>query len=300
MPSEELQQVIALLRATSAQTPADETFAEGRERLDQSGVLFAVPDEVEVTPVRVAGVSCERFHPTTGSGDPTGGLVLYHHGGAYTAGSLDSHRSLTARMALASGCDLLSVDYRLAPEHPHPAGLQDARAVYHQVLADGTAPGRLVVGGDSAGAGLATALLLSLRDNDEPLPAGAVLLSPWLDLTLTSDSITSRAAEEPMLRVGSLARSAEAYAGGDLRRPLVSPVFADLSGLPPLLVLVGTAEILLDDSRTFADRARSAGVEVDLDVEQGLIHVWPFIDGVPEAATAMARIGTWARRHLAG
>jgi acetyl esterase/lipase len=127
-----------------------------------------------------------------------------------------------------------------------------------------------------------------------------VLLSPWLDLTGTGDSVTSRADEDPMLTAEGLERSAEAYAGDDVRRPLVSPVFADPTGLPPLLILVGTAEILLDDSVTFAERARAAGVRVDLDVEDDLIHVWPFIDGIPESAAAFARMGTWVRAVVDG
>lgn len=295
MPSEQFRQVVELVRASAPPDDTVPTFEEARARLDALGTLFPLPAGVEVTPVEVAGVPCERFHPTGGGG----GLVVYHHGGAYTAGSLDSHRPLTARLARACGCDLVAVDYRLAPEHPHPAGLDDAGAVYRQLLADGTPAARIVVAGDSAGGGLTAALLLALRDAGEPLPAGAVLLSPWLDLTLSSDAVRTRAGEDPMLRADSLARSARAYAGDDLRRPLVSPVHADPRGLPPLLVLVGTAEILLDDSRTFADRARAAGVPVDLDVEDGLIHVWPFIDGIPESDAAMARIGAWVRGRLA-
>jgi monoterpene epsilon-lactone hydrolase len=295
MPSEAFEQVVALIRAAAADDPGTSTVEEARARLDEMGALFAVPDGVEVEPAEVAGIACERYRPAAASR----GLVIYHHGGSYVAGSLASHRALVARIAAAGGCEVLAVDYRLAPEHPHPAGLDDALAVYRRTLADGARPDQVIVAGDSAGGGLTTALLLALRDAGDPLPAGAVLLSPWLDLTLTADAVTSRADEDPMLTAEGLAPSAKAYGGDDLRRPLVSPVFADPAGLPPLLILVGSAEILLDDSRTFAERARAAGVEVDLDVEEGLVHVWPFIDGIPESAAALTRIAAWIDDRLA-
>lgn len=197
--------------------------------------------------------------------------------------------------ALACGCEVLSVDYRLAPEHPHPAALEDASTVYRHLVSQGTDPASVILAGDSAGGGLVAALLLALRDAGDRMPAGALLLSPWLDLTVSSDSITALAADDPILTADSLATSAHAYAGDGLKDPLVSPVFADPAGLPPLLILTSTADILVDDSRTFAKRARAAGVQVDLDVERGLIHVWPAIDGLPEAAHALDRISAWIR-----
>jgi monoterpene epsilon-lactone hydrolase len=290
MPSEQHQQVVALIRSMAEQAPAEESLEASRERLDASDVIFPVPPEVEITPFDIHGIACERHHPPSAD---TSRLLVYLHGGSYTAGSLRSHRALVARLARACECDAVAVDYRLAPEHPFPAGLDDARRTYLDLLGNGADPDRTIVMGDSAGGGLAAALLLALRDGGDPLPAGAVLLSPWLDLTLEAPSITGVAAADPMLHEPSLARSAEAYAGTDLRRPLVSPVFADLSGLPPMLILVGTAEILVDDSTTFARRAQEAGADVDLDVEEGLIHVWPFIDGLPEAAAALERVSAW-------
>jgi monoterpene epsilon-lactone hydrolase len=293
VPSEAFNQVVELLRASPVK-PVSASFEESRAVLDALGADVVVPADVTVTAVEIAGVPCERSVPAN-AGPVT---LLYLHGGAYTAGSLVSHRALVARLARAAGGPAVAVDYRLAPEHPFPAGLDDARAVYLRLLADGAAPGAVVVAGDSAGGGLATALLLSLRDAGEPLPAGAVLLSPWLDLTLAQDSMATRAGEDPLLRPEALAVAAAAYAE-DRARPLVSPLFADPAGLPPLLILVGTAEILLDDSRLFADRARAADVEVDIDVEQDMIHVWPFLDGVPEAAAAMARIAAWVAARTA-
>jgi acetyl esterase/lipase len=295
MPSPEIQEVIDLLRATNRRDEAARaTFEESRAALDGFGDLFSPPPGVAIEAGDIAGVPTERYTP----GDAREGLVLYHHGGAYTSGSLRSHRALCARIAAACARELVAVDYRLAPEHPYPAGLDDASAVYHDVLAQGTAAEQVILAGDSAGGGLATALLLRLRDNGGSLPAGAVLLSPWLDLTATSDAITSQADDDPMLSADMLHRRARAYAGEDLRQPLVSPHFADPAGLPPLLILVGTAEILLDDSRTFAACASAAGVDVELDVEEDLIHVWPFVDGTPEAQAAMERIGTWVGERL--
>jgi epsilon-lactone hydrolase len=293
VPSPEHEQIVALIRSIPGDEALDGSFEEARARLNQMGDMFAVPDAVAVEAFLVEHVPCERMVPadlSSGEGNPR---ILYLHGGAYTGGSLGSHRALTGRLALACAREVVAVGYRLAPEHPYPAGLDDARTVYHHLLDLGTAPEDLVIMGDSAGGGLTTALLITLRDRGELLPAGAVLFSPWLDLTLTSDTVRTKADRDPLLTATGLGRSAWAYGGEDLRRPEVSPVFADPAGLPPMLIFVGTAEILLDDSVSFAARARSAGVVVDLDVEDDLIHVWPFIDGIPEAAATLDHVAAW-------
>jgi epsilon-lactone hydrolase len=292
MPSEAFKETVSFLRSLT--TTVAPTLEQQRAQLDAVGAMFAVPDGVEITPVEIAGVSCERHSPTGAIGN---GLVMYVHGGGYTGGSLDSHRSLVARIAVATGREVVAVDYRLAPEHPFPSALDDVVAVYRRLVGSGLQPDDLVLAGDSAGGGLATALLLRLRDEGDPLPSGAVLLSPWMDLTLTADAITTAAAADPMLTAEALARSADAYAHADLRNPLVSPLYADPTGLPPLLILVGTAEILVDDSRSFAERAAAAHVHIDLDVEDGMIHVWPIFEGIPESIAALDRIGAWVRDH---
>lgn len=297
MPSRQHDLLVAFLKG-NAEGLAGETFETSRARLDELGGSVRVPEGTNVAAVSVAGVPCARLRPSTLPADATR-RVLYLHGGSYTAGSLTSHRATMARLAHASDAEVVGVDYRLAPEHPFPAGLDDAHAVYRAVLDDGAAPHDVVVAGDSAGGGLAAALLLRLREAGDPLPAGAVLLSPWLDLTLTADAVSAVAGDDPILRADALARSARAYAGDDLEHPLVSPVLADPTGLPPLLVLVGTAEILLDDSLTFARRAADAGVPVDLEMGEGLIHVWPAMVGIPEAEESMQRIGSWIRHRLA-
>ena len=293
MPSEEHQQIVEFLRAAKATSPRSTDFGEARANLDQMGALFALPEGVAVEGTAVAGVPCEWLVPD----GATAGTIVYLHGGAYTAGSLDSHRALSARIARATGCRVLAVDYALAPEHPFPAGLEDCVRVVARLLAEGLDPAELILAGDSAGGGMAAALLLRRQMAGEAPLAGAVLLSPWLDLRLGSASMDERAASDPMLDRRLLANSVRAYIE-DVEDPMASPVLADPTGLPPLLILVGTAEVLLDDSLDFARAAQAAGVQVDLDVEEGLIHVWPFLDGVPEAAAALERIGAWTRGVL--
>ena len=196
---------------------------------------------------------------------------------------------------------VLNVDYRLAPEHPHPAGVDDAVTVYRWLLASGLAPGRIVIAGDSAGGGLAAATLVALRDRGEPAPAGGALISPWADLTMTADSYRTRAELDPMVSHEGLVPSAEAYlAGTDPKDPTVSAVFADLTGLPPLVIHVGDHEVLLDDSVLLAERARAAGVEVELWVAPEMIHVWHAFAGlVPEGQEALERLAAWIRARLA-
>jgi len=228
-------------------------------------------------------------------------VLLYLHGGGYMIGSVDSHRDLIARLAGACGCPVLAPDYRLAPEHRFPAQLEDALAVYRYLVGTGIPAERIVVGGESAGGGLTLSTLCSLRDAGEALPAGAVLLSPWVCLEPLQASIETNARFDYLSR-----RSLEAAAthflgkGGDRRNPLAAPIYADLAGLPPMLIHVGGAEILLDQDLEFARRARDAGVEVELDVWPDMIHAWHlFADLAPEAREAIARIGSFVRKQSA-
>jgi acetyl esterase/lipase len=202
-------------------------------------------------------------------------------------------------MARALSVRAVSVDYRLAPEFPFPAGLDDAVAVINGLVAEGISPHDLVVGGDSAGGGLATALMMRLRDEGHPQVAGAILLSPWLDLTGTSDAMETVGESDPMLNPGGLRLAAAAYAGDDIKTPYASPLFGDAHHLPPLLVFAGTLDILVDDTRTFATIATSAGVDIETHVEDGLMHVWPFVDGLPEAAVSLGQMADWYQRHFA-
>ena len=268
------------------------SYEQSRQAMES--VARGADADVTCTPVSANGVPSEWLD---GPGADASRAVLYLHGGGYTAGSLVTHRQLGGWLANAAGVRVLLVDYRLAPEHPHPAAVDDAVAAYQFLLGQGIAPGHVVIGGDSAGGGLTAATLLALRDRGLPQPAGAVLISPWLDLTGSGESMRTRATLDPMVGAGGLEKSARAYLPqGDLKAPLVSPLFADLAGLPPLLIQVGTHETLFDDSTRFDASARSAGVDVTLEVGNGQVHVWQaFAWLVPEGKAAIASIGAFVK-----
>jgi acetyl esterase/lipase len=257
-----------------------------------------LPADVRYEPTTAGGVCAEWAMAGSASAERA---VLYLHGGGYVIGSPASHRVLVGDLSRASGARMLSLDYGLAPEAPFPAAVRDAVSGYRYLLGLGIAPSRIAIAGDSAGGGLTVAALLALRDAGDPLPAAGVCLSPWLDLTLSGESMTTKAGEDPLVTRDGLAQMAALYLGGaDPRAPLASPLFADLDGLPPLLVQVGTAETLLDDSVRFAARARAAGVDVELEPWEEMIHVWhSFATMIPEGKRAIARIGEYLRAHLA-
>jgi monoterpene epsilon-lactone hydrolase len=215
--------------------------------------------------------------------------ILYFHGGAYITMSAKSYRCITSRLAIGSDSSLFALDYRLAPEHPFPAALDDAIAAYHALIAAGTPPENIVVAGDSAGGGLALALLIALRDASEPLPAAAVLFSPWTDLAATGQSLIGNTDTDALLFGSWVAPVAQHYLGTTAAtHPLVSPLYADLTGLPPLLVQVSDSEVLLDDSRRIVANARQAGVEATLRIWPGLPHVWQFFATIlPEGRAAL-------------
>jgi epsilon-lactone hydrolase len=224
--------------------------------------------------------------------------LLYLHGGAYVLGAPAMYREMAARLAHA-GMDVAVLDYRLAPEHPFPAALDDALSAYRALLAAGHSPRRLVIGGDSAGGGLTLACALAIRDAGLPQPAALVTLSPWTDLSLSGASHTRLAEQELLLREPLLRRGGAAYlAGSTPLHPLASPLFADLHALAPLLIQVADREILLDDALRLADKARAAGVKVELQVWPRLWHVWQIFAGkMPEADAALAQILRFIREH---
>lgn len=235
----------------------------------------------------------------TTAGSDARRVVLFLHGGGYVSGSPSTHIAITGRLAQAARARVFALDYRLAPEHPFPAAVEDAWAAYWWLItAQRLSPAQIVVAGDSAGGGLTLALLLMLRDANIPLPAGAVGLSPWVDLTLSGGTIAANATTD-YLNYDVLRTAAQMYSRGhDLRDPLLSPLYADLTGLPPLLLQAGSAEMLLDDSRRFAQRARAAGVDVQLAVFAHMVHVWHFTWLVaPQARQAIGQIGEFVVRH---
>lgn len=257
-----------------------------------------LPADVAAAESSVGGTPGLWFTPER-AGDA---VILYFHGGGYTIGSPRSHAEMTARIAKAAEARLFSAEYRLSPEHVFPAALDDAVAAYRGLLADGLDPGRLAVGGDSAGGGIAMAMLVSLRDAGEPLPACAFAMSAWADLSCSGESYLGNADVDALVTPEMGLENAAGYLGGhDARDPLASPVFADLSGFPPLLLQVGGDEMLLDDTFRLADRAREAGVAVEVQVADGMMHVYQLLTWlIPEAEGAIDEVGRFVRRHVAG
>lgn len=250
------------------------------------------PDGVSWTPVDAGGVPGLWAVP---DGPTQGRVVQYLHGGGYVSGSSSSHRRLGGHLASATGSRVLLVDYGRAPERPHPGPVDDSVAVYRWLLSEGTSPARLALAGDSSGGGLAVATLLKLRDDGLPLPAAAFSFSAWTDLEVTGASMLGNAANDRVVTRESLRPLAEVFlAGADPRDPLASPLHGDHRGLCPLYLQVGGAEVLLDDSRRLAQKARSAGVDVVVDVVSEMQHVFQMRAGrLAEADDAIARVAAW-------
>ena len=290
---------IAAIREKLAKLPPSDkqTLEERRALYDKATRAFPLPDDIAREDVSIGGVACERLTPKGARADS---VLLYLHGGGYGIGSPRSHRHLAGDIARRAGVTAIVPDYRLAPEHPFPAAVEDSLAVYRALI--GTiAPSRIAVAGDSAGGGLTAGLLLAARDAGLPMPATGICISPWTDMTASGASYTERASVDPLVTVASLTGHRDAYLrDGDRRTPYASPAHADLKGLPPLLIQVGSDEVLLDDARMLADKARAAKVETRLEVWPAMIHVWhwyfPMLD---EGERANAAIAQFMRDHLA-
>jgi epsilon-lactone hydrolase len=286
MASPQLQMAIDAMKALVAR-PVNSP-QEMRAIFEEMAVAPA-PD-VQCERVNAGGVDAEWVCAPGAANDR---FVLYLHGGGYVIGSVKTHRDLMARISRAAQARVLGLNYRLAPEHPFPAAVDDAVAGYKWLLAQGAKPGRIALAGDSAGGGLTAAALVAIRDAKLPSPAAAALLSPWVDLEGTGESMTTRAAADPVVQKQGLVGMATAYLQGqNARTPLAAPLYADLQGLPPLLIQVGDAETLLDDSRRFETRAKAAGVSTRLEVWPEMIHVWQlFASFLPEGQQAIEGIG---------
>jgi epsilon-lactone hydrolase len=294
MASPEHQAIVEMLRNQPVLDSA--TVADMRAGMEDMAGGAPLPEGTTIEVVDAGGVPAEWVSVAGASGDA---VLLYLHGGGYCIGSINTHRGMAARLAQACRARALNLDYRLAPEHPHPAAVDDAVAAYRWLLDRGVAPAQIVLGGDSAGGGLVMATLLALRDAGHPLPVAGFCLSPWVDLECSGETMTTKADVDPMVGKDGLTEMAAAYAGDhELRHPLVSPLHADLSGLPPLLIQVGTAETLLDDAVRLADRARNAGMDVRLEAWDDLVHVFQaFAPMVPEAVEAIDGIGRFVRER---
>ena len=287
---------IDVVRAHLAKLPPSDslTTAERRAQYERAEKVFPTPPDVKVERVTAPAAPAEWLRPPSAV---PGRVVLYLHGGGYVIGSPRSHRHLAAAIAGAAGARALLLDYRLAPEHPFPAAVEDATASYRWLLDQAIAPERIVIAGDSAGGGLTVATLLALREARVPLPAGGVCISPWVDLTCSGASYATKAAADPIVRRAGVEEMARAYLGATPpRTPLASPLFADLRGLPPLLIHVGSDEVLLDDAVQLAERAKAGGVDATLEIYDRMIHVWHwFLPMLDEAQTAVEAIGRFVR-----
>jgi len=298
MPSKEHESVVQALRdLPKLGSGADFDLDAARASMVAMTANPQLPDGVEFEKVTAGGIPAEWA--TLPTSDPTK-TVLYLHGGGYTLGSIDTHRGLGSRIAEASGTRTLMVDYRLAPETPFPGAVEDATAAYGFLLEQGLAPEHIAIGGDSAGGGLTLATLVNLKEQGQPLPAAGFALSPWVDLEGLGDSMKSRADADPMVQKEGLVRMGELYLdGADPKTPRAAPLYADLSRLPPMLIQVGTAETLLDDSIRIVESLRSAGVAVELQQFDDLIHVFQaFAPIVPESVEAIEKIGAFVKSQL--
>lgn len=272
-----------------------EELEKQRSYLDRLQELVPPPLKIDPNPVEANGIPCEWVLPEK---DIPTQVVFYLHGGGYTTKMPVLHRNFLYQLAQESKAQFLMVDYRLAPEHPFPAALEDALVAYDWLLHQGWEPEQILFAGDSAGGGLTLATLLALRDMRKPLPVGVILISPWTDLTGSGESNTRLADLDPMLIWENLAESARDYAGEEpLTHPWISPLFADLHGLPDTLLLVGGREILMDDSTRLANRMAEDGVEVDLVIEPYMGHVYPATGpAIPEAQRAIEKIADFIKK----
>ena len=275
-----------------------EALAAFRRQLDEFGFADTAKIEFEFSHENdsIAGVPVLRIR---GSKSPDPERILLHfHGGGFIVGSALGNASLPTQVAEAAGIEVISVDYRLAPEHPFPAALDDALAVYKALLDDYPAS-KIGVFGESAGGGLTASLALALRDAGDPMPGAIAPVAPFSDMTGSSDSMTSIDGWDPVLDWGSLGPGARAYAGdADPENPLVSASFGDYTGIPPTYIQVGAREVLLGDALRMADACRRAGVDVDLDVWEGMWHCWHFDSTLPESQDANARIAAFFHANL--
>ena len=292
--SPELDRVVQMMKERGA-SPA-KTIEGSREQYEKFVSQFPVDADMTVERVNAGGVAGEWVSVPGVSKDR---VVVWLHGGGYVIGSTRTHRELSGRLSRATGARVLCLDYRLSPENPFPAPVEDAMMAYRWLLSNGTEPKKIMFGGESAGGGLTVSALVALRYVGEPLPAGGVCMSSWADLAHTGNSIKANAAVDPSLTLAGLNAFAQSYLGDrDRRAPLASPLYADLRELPPLLVMVGSVEIILDDSIRLVERAKAAGVDATLEVWEDMPHNWHTYAAIlPEGQKAIDRVGEFVRKH---
>ena len=293
-PSQELNTVLEMIRSRAAEV----RHTTDDYRLSYERIMASLPldDDIRTKRVGVNGVPAEWITAPESQEDR---VVLYLHGGGYLFGSARTHRVMLAHLARAAKARVLALDYRLAPEIPFPAPVEDTVSAYRWLLSQGIAPEKMVIGGDSAGGGLTIAAMVALRHVGEPMPAAGVCISPWTDMEATGQSYTTNAEADPSVTKEQILTIAKVYMDGkDPKAPLASPIHADLTGLPPLLIQVGGVEVLLDDSTMLKARAKKAGVPVEMEVWDDMPHVWHhYAPILPEARKAIARIGEFVLQH---
>lgn len=298
MASPELSEIIQMIRDRSkaaAENPP--TLEEKRAGSDAGGQAFEDLTGITTEAVNANGVPAEWVVADNANPRRT---ILYLHGGGYVVGSIISHRGLAASLSRAAGGRVLNVGYRLAPEHRFPAAVDDSLAAYEWLLAAGVDPANTAIGGDSAGGGLAVALLVAIRESGLPMPGAGLCLSPWVDMEALGSSYGTNAAVDPIITRDGIQAYAKEYLGdADLRSPLAAPVYADLSGLPPLMIQVGTPEALFDDATWLREHATEAGVDVTFESWDDMVHVWHrFASKLPEAQQAVNRLGEFIKEKL--
>jgi len=287
-PSEELNTVLEMIRVRSAETR--NTIDD--ERLSYERIMSTLPidDDIETERVGVNGVAAEWIWAPESDKRR---VILYLHGGGYVIGSVRTHKVLLAHLARAAKARVLALDYRLAPETPFPGPIDDTVNAYQWLLSDGIEPANMAIAGDSAGGGLVVAALVALKSVGEPLPAAGVCISPWSDMESTGGSMMTNSESDPSVSKERLLKLAGIYLNGkNPQAPLASPIHADLTGLPPLLLQVGSIEVLLDDSTMLKEQAHKAGVSVQMEVWDDMPHVWHhYAPILPEARKAISKIG---------
>jgi acetyl esterase/lipase len=294
--SPQLRELIKFLRSTAAEPRS--TVEEARASYELRMSSLKLDPDVKTERVGAGGVPAEWVSAPGADEDR---VLLYLHGGYYAMGSMRTHRVYLSRLSRASGCRVLGLDYRRAPENPFPAAGEDTVAAYRWLLANGTDPRKITIGGESAGGGLTVSACVGLRYMGDPMPGAAVCLSSWADLAHTGESMTTNARADPTVTLERAREMAALYlAGKDPRTPLASPIYADLHGLPPMLIMVGSIEVLRDDSVRLAQRAQDAGVDATLEIWDDMPHNWPMYAHVlPEGQQAIDRIGEFIRSHTA-
>ncbi|HTG52455.1 MAG TPA: alpha/beta hydrolase [Candidatus Tectomicrobia bacterium] len=292
------QSEIDAVRALLSSKPRPVGWPERRKGIEDVGAVWPVAADVELTAVDVNGIPGE-YSIVPGS-DPSR-VLMFFHGGGYCSGSIRSHRRLVTEAGRAARMRTLAVGYRLAPEHPFPAAYDDVLTAWRFLRDQGIAAAHIAIGGDSAGAGLTLALIGRLRDAHEELPACAWLISPWMDLTMSGETLVSKATVDPLIHKEYLNELADAYlpAGMDRKDPRVSPLYADLRNFPPMLIQIGSDETLLDDATRLAARGGAADVAVTLEIWPHMIHAWPLWNAhLEDGCRALANAGAFIRRHV--